>query len=143
MSRDEILTEIVERPRDAYLPLPDTDVIVRPGWRQLVTPSIKRGGFNEVSLAQLGSLDDGAIEALVDATIARYRELGCRFVWRIGPGSSPADLAARLARRPGAIHGIACGMARSTEGMEMTAASATGGGASGFGQRSSVATVVP
>ena len=111
MSRDEILEEIVVRPRFAYVPLPDMQVIERPGWRQLITPSVKRGGFNEVSLAQL--TDDEADE-VIDRTIAQYKDLGCKFVWRVGPGSTPADLPARLARR-GMIHGVGCGMARSTD----------------------------
>lgn len=111
MSRDEILEEIVERPREAYVPLPDMQVIVRPGWRQLITPSVKRGGFNEVSLAQLAEEE---ADAVIAATIAEYRRLGCRFVWRVGPGNAPRDLPARLARA-GLVHGVAYGMARSTE----------------------------
>jgi GNAT superfamily N-acetyltransferase len=117
MSRDEIVREIVETPRDAYVALPDLQVIVRPGWRQIVTPSVKAGGFNEVSVAQLR---DEEADVVIDATIAQYRALGCKFVWRVGPDSAPADLAARLARR-GLAHGVACGMARATE-MEAPAA---------------------
>ena len=111
MSRDEIVHEIIERPREAWVPLPDLQLVERPGWRQLVTPSVKSGGLNEVSLAQLR--DDEA-DAVIDETIAHYRELGCKFVWRIGPDSAPADLGSRLARR-GLVHGVAYGMARSTE----------------------------
>src|SRR5688572_15622938 len=120
MSHEEILAEIVERPRNAYTPLPDLQVIERPGWRQLLTPSVKGGGFNEVSFAQLGGDNDVDVDAVIDATIAQYREVGCRFVWRVGPDSTPADLPARLAKR-GLVHGVACGMARSTE-MEPAAA---------------------
>jgi len=111
MSRDEILAEIIERPRDAFVPVPDLQIIERPGWRQLVTPSIKRGGLNEVSFARLA---DGEVDAVIDATIAQYRDLGCKFVWRVGPDSTPVDLPERLARR-GLVHGVACGMARSTD----------------------------
>ena len=110
MSRDEILTEIIVRPREAYVPVPDLQIIERPGWRQIVTPSVKGGGMNEVSLAQLG--DD--VDAVIDATIAQYRALGCKFVWRVGPDSSPSDLPDRLAAR-GLAHNVACGMARSAE----------------------------
>lgn len=111
MASGEILAEILERPRRAFVPLPDLQMIERPGWRQIVTPSVKRGGFNEVSLAQL---DERDADAVIDATIAHYRTLGCRFVWRVGPDSAPADLAARLARR-GLVHGVGLGMARSTD----------------------------
>src|SRR5688572_24913756 len=111
MSRDEIIAEIVERPRDGFMPLPDLQLIERPGWRQLVTPSVKRGGFNEVSFARL---TEGEADTIIDATIEQYRKLGCKFVWRVGPDSAPADLVARLARGR-LVHGVACGMARSTE----------------------------
>src|SRR5688572_9453986 len=110
MSRDEILAEIILRPREAYVPLPDLRVIERPGWRQLVTPSIKRGGLNEVSFAQLA---DDDMDRVIDATLAQYQELGCKFVWRVGPDSSPG-LCERLAQR-GLTHILSCGMARSTE----------------------------
>jgi GNAT superfamily N-acetyltransferase len=111
MSRDEILREIIERPREAYVPMPDLQVIVRPGWRQLLTPSVKGGGFNDVSLC---TLTEDNVEATIDATIAQYREVGCKFVWRVGPDSTPRDLPERLARR-GGTHTVSCGMARSTE----------------------------
>ena len=111
MPRDEILTEIIERPREAYVPVPDLQIIERPGWRQIVTPSVKTGGMNEVSLARLTV---GEVDAVIEATIAQYRELGCKFVWRVGPDSAPSDLADRLSRR-GLVHNVACGMARSTE----------------------------
>jgi hypothetical protein len=110
MSRDEILAEIIERPREAFVPLPDLQNIVRPGWRQLLTPSLKRGGLNEVSFAQLEEADT---ERVIDETFAQYRHHGCKFVWRVGPDSSP-HLAARLAAR-GLPHTRSDGMARSTE----------------------------
>jgi len=111
MSRDEILAEIVESPRNAFVPVPDLQLVERPGWRQLVTPSLKRGGMNEVSFARLA---EDEIDAVIDATIAQYRALDCRFVWRVGPDSAPADLPAHLAKR-GLVHGVSSGMARSTE----------------------------
>jgi hypothetical protein len=110
MSRAEILTEIIERPRAGYVPVPDLRVIQRPGWKQLITPSLKTGGLNEVSLAQL---DEGELERVIDETIAEYRALGCRFVWRVGPDSTPA-LRDALARR-GLAHTVSNGMARATD----------------------------
>ena len=102
--------EVAVVPRRAYLPLPDLEVIERPGWLQLVTPSFKNGGFNEVSFAVLGADAD----AVIDATIAQYRELGCKFRWIVGPDSAPADLGERLARR-GLVRSISHAMIRSTE----------------------------
>lgn len=114
MSRDEIVQEIIERPRDAYVPLPDLQLIERPGWRQILTPSLKTGGLNEVTFARL---EAGEIERVVDETIAMYRAHGCKFMWRVGPDSTPA-LKEVLARR-GGVHGLSHGMARSTE-MELS-----------------------
>lgn len=110
LSRDEILRQIIERPREAFVPLPDLQIIARPGWLQLLTPSLKRGGLNEVSLAQLTEAD---AERVIDETFAMYRAHGCKFVWRLGPDCSP-HLGARLAAR-GLPHTRSAGMARSTE----------------------------
>jgi GNAT superfamily N-acetyltransferase len=110
MSRDEILAEIIECPREAFVSVPDLQLIVRPGWRQLLTPSLKRGGLNEVSVSQVSEAD---AERVIDETFAQYRAHGCKFVWRLGPDSSP-HLGARLAAR-GLPHTRSDGMARSTE----------------------------
>ena len=110
MSRAEILREIVECPRHAYVPMPDLQVIERAGWRQLLTPSLKRGGMNEVSLAQVEPDD---VDRVIDETHAQYREIDCQFTWRLGPDSSPA-LVERLAQR-GLAHTVSHGMARSTD----------------------------
>lgn len=110
MSRDEILAEILERPRESFIPLADSQVIVRPGWRQLLTPSVKGGGFNDVSLSVV---DDADADRIIDETIAQYAQHGCRFSWRVGPDSSQ-HLKARLAAR-GLTYHLGYGMARSTE----------------------------
>lgn len=110
MSRDEILAEILERPRESFIPLADSQVIVRPGWRQLLTPSVKGGGFNDVSLSLV---DEADADRVIDETIAQYAQHGCRFSWRVGPDSSQ-HLKARLAAR-GLTYHLGYGMARSTE----------------------------
>lgn len=76
--------------------LPDTRVITRPGWFQLITPSLRRGGLNEVGLAVLAP--DQA-DAVIDATIAEYARLGLLFRWSVPPDSAPGDLAERLEAR--------------------------------------------
>lgn len=110
MSDAEIFEEVVVTPRSAELPLPDLVRIERPGWVQLVTPSFRQGGFNEVAFSALA--DDEA-DAVIDATIAEYRALGIRFRWAVPPGSAPADLGARLVRR-GLTESWGRGMARAT-----------------------------
>src|SRR5690606_21830912 len=50
-------------------------------------------------------------DAVIDQTLAGYREQGIRFRWTIGPDSAPADLGARLRDRglePEIVLGLAC-----------------------------------
>jgi GNAT superfamily N-acetyltransferase len=107
-SREQLLREVVLAPRRAFVPLAGTRVIERPGWLQLITPSVPRGGFNDVAYSCLA--DDEA-DAVIDATIGEYARLGLEFRWFVGPDSGPADLADRLARRGLVRHevsGMAC-----------------------------------
>jgi GNAT superfamily N-acetyltransferase len=114
MTDDERLHEVLIASRHAFVPMPDTRVIERPGWMQLVTPSLPEGGLNEVCLAVLSP---AAADAAVDDTIAGYRGLGLRFRWSVGPDSAPHDLATRLAAR-GLVPEVLWGMARPLDGRE-------------------------
>jgi GNAT superfamily N-acetyltransferase len=105
------LEEVVVTPRRAFPQLPDLRVIERPGWLQIVTPSIKTGGLNEVLYSLLDARD---ADAVIDTAIAIYRDLGLKFRWNAGPGSGPSDLAERLERR-GLAPSRGRGMARSTD----------------------------
>lgn len=111
LTADDLLEEVIVAPRRAYLPLADLRVIERPGWLQIITPSFRRGGFNEVALA---ALDPDEADAVIDATIAEYRALGLTFRWAVDRRSAPADLGARLERR-GLVPREVVGMARATE----------------------------
>ena len=104
----DLFDEVVVVPQRAYPALPDLRVIERPGWLQIVTPSIKTGGLNEVLYSALAPEE---ADAVLDATIAEYRALGLKFRWNVGPGSAPADLAARLEER-GLVVSWGRGMAR-------------------------------
>jgi len=95
-SHDELMHELLIVPRRAFLPWSGTEVIERPGWLQLVTPSFRQGGLNEVVHAQL---DASEADAVIDATLARYRTLGLRFRWTVTPDCRPADLGQRLEQR--------------------------------------------
>lgn len=106
-----LLDEVIVTPRRAFPRLPDLQVIERPGWLQIVTPSIKTGGLNEVIYSLL---EEHSADAAIDAAIATYRDLGLRFRWNAGPGSGPADLCERLERR-GLAPSWGRGMARSTD----------------------------
>jgi len=107
---DEILAEVVDQPRHAYVVLPDMRVIERPGWFQLITPSFTQGGFNDVH----AELDEADADRVIAETIDEYRRLGLQFRWILGPESKPADLADRLARA-GLRRTDSFGMARSTD----------------------------
>jgi GNAT superfamily N-acetyltransferase len=114
----EILEEVFVVPRSASPPVPDLRRIERPGWVQIITPSFRTGGLNEVAFAALA--DDEA-DAVIDATIAEYRALGIAFRWAVPPGSAPADLGERLVRR--SLHeSRGRGMARSTAAPELPGA---------------------
>lgn len=110
-THDELMHELLIVTRRAFLPWPGTEVIERPGWLQLVTPSFSTGGLNEVVYAQL---DEREADAVIDTTIAHYRELGLRFRWTVTPHCRPADLPARLERR-GFVRVELLGMVRATD----------------------------
>jgi len=110
LSEQEILDEVMVVSRRSYPPLPELRVIERPGWLQIITPSVKTGGLNEVLFS---ALDERDADAVIDAAIAEYRAHGLKFRWSLGPGSAPADLGERLERR-GLIASWGRGMARST-----------------------------
>src|SRR5437868_956624 len=107
----DLLEEVIVTPRWAFPRLPDLQIIERPGWLQIVTPSIKTGSLNEVIYSLL---DERGADAAIDAAIATYRDLGLKFRWNAGPGSGPADLGERLERR-GLAPSWGRGMARSTD----------------------------
>ncbi|HYO65694.1 MAG TPA: hypothetical protein VEU33_06390, partial [Archangium sp.] len=81
-TRAERLREVLETARRAFIPLPDTQVIERPGWLQLITPSLRQGGLNEVAYS---ALDEKEADAVIDETLEQYRRLGLRFRWSVGP----------------------------------------------------------
>ncbi len=113
-SEDAILEEVFVTPRSASLPVPDLVRIERPGWVQIITPSFRTGGLNEVAFSALA--DDEA-DAVIDATIADYRAQGIAFRWAVPPGSAPADLGARLVQR-GLVESWGRGMARATAALD-------------------------
>jgi GNAT superfamily N-acetyltransferase len=85
----------VRAPWGAELFRPDSQLIERPGWRQILTPSAT-GYLNEVSLAQVAAED---AERIIDETIAMYRAQHLSTKWYVGPTTQPADLGERLTRR--------------------------------------------
>lgn len=73
-------------PIGAHLVRPDTRIVERPGWYQVVTPSARDGTLNEVVESSLSADDD--VHAIVDRTIAEYAALGLPFRWVVDPAST-------------------------------------------------------
>jgi GNAT superfamily N-acetyltransferase len=103
-----LLDEVLTAPRRVSLRMPDTRVIEHEGWYQVSTPSLRQGGLNEIAFA---ALDERDADRVIDETLAHYA--GRRFRWNVVPGSKPADLGERLAKR-GMIRCETWGMARQT-----------------------------
>jgi GNAT superfamily N-acetyltransferase len=91
----DIIAATLLEPFQAIVPMPDSRVVDRADWKQILTPSLKQGGLNEVAHAVL---DEAGADATIARTIAEYAAHGIRFRWTVGPESRPADLAGRLAR---------------------------------------------
>ncbi len=86
----------IDAPTGGGLLRADTRVIERPGWYQIVTPSTGSAYLNEVAHSHL---DASEADAIIDETIATYRELGLPVKWCVGPWTEPADTGERLASR--------------------------------------------
>lgn len=107
----DLLEEVIVTPRRSFPRLPDLQVIERPGWLQIITPSITTGALNGVVYSLL---DEASADAAIDGAIAMYRDIGVKFRWNVAPGSGPDDLGQRLERR-GLVASWGRGMARSTD----------------------------
>lgn len=95
-TEEELFHETVVVPRRAFVPLPDTRIVERDGWFQLITPSLVAGGLNEVAFSRL---DEAEVDAIIDRTFAEYRTAGVKFRWVTGPDTRPRDLSRRLVAR--------------------------------------------
>lgn len=108
---DALLDELLVAPRRAFPTWAGTQVIEGPGWLQIITPSVRRGGLNQVLQSEL---DEHEADARIDATIAQYRALDLHFRWDVPPHPRPPDLARRLEQRGLAATEVV-GMARATQ----------------------------
>lgn len=86
----------VRAPMFRPLVRPDTRIIERPGWYQVITPSAPGNVLNEVVLSQVDETD---VERVIDETVAAYSAIDRPTKWCVGPWTRPADLGERLARR--------------------------------------------
>lgn len=86
----------IDAPRGTEFHRPDTTVVERSGWWQIVTPSAPRGTLNEVVMS---AVDEREVEHVIDDVIATYRAAGQPTKWCVGPWTRPLDMGERLARR--------------------------------------------
>lgn len=112
MQGQELIDEVMVKPRSAFVVFPGVTCIDRPDWHQITTPALKDGGLNGVTFAVMSESD---ADRLIDETIAAYEEQGLRFRWTVGPHSRPLDLGSRLEKRGLKAVGVA-GMAGSFAG---------------------------
>jgi GNAT superfamily N-acetyltransferase len=105
----------IERKREACLRAsmgrallrPDTVIIERPGWYQVMTPSAS-GTANEVVFSQV---DDADADTVIANNVAAYRVHGRATKWCVGYWTKPADFGERLVRHGFAgwdVRGMGC-----------------------------------
>jgi GNAT superfamily N-acetyltransferase len=88
--------EAAERaPIGRELHRPDTRIISRPGWYQIVTPSAV-GYLNEVYLTDIDAAD---ADRAIDEVIADHRARSRPVKWCVGHWTRPTDLRERLLQR--------------------------------------------
>lgn len=86
---------------------PDTRVVERPGWYQIITPSAE-GHLNEVYISQVEPAD---AERAIDEVIAEYIPRGASVKWCVGHWTEPKDFRDRLRARgfePTAVRAMVC-----------------------------------
>jgi GNAT superfamily N-acetyltransferase len=93
---DELLAEVSTSSYGAHLVRPDTRIVQRPDWYQVITPSANHNTLNEIVFS---ALDVDRCDAVIDETIALYRSYGVPFKWCVWPGTRPTDMGERLERR--------------------------------------------
>lgn len=74
----------------------DSEVINRPNWYQVTTPSrpivVYNGMYRSI-------MDDSDADQIIDEVFESYRARKLPFRWTVGPSARPTDLAERLRRR--------------------------------------------
>ena len=78
---------------DAVAREPDAELIDRPDWMQVRTPSSSRPNHNAIVVARL---TEGEADARIAAVLAEHAARGATLRWIVGPSSGPPNLSARL-----------------------------------------------
>lgn len=93
---DRVRSEVMTSPRRLHVRLPDTVVIDRADLLQVITPSLRLGGLNEVAFANFAPEQ---ADEQIELALERFRRAGVRYRWTVAPDCGPADLGERLRSR--------------------------------------------
>jgi GNAT superfamily N-acetyltransferase len=102
---------VLQGPRRLTLRLTDTQVIERPDLLQVITPSLRAGGLNEVAFCDF---EPGHADEEIDLALARFAQARVSFRWGVFPDCRPLNLAQRLTERGLVSHTVQA-LFRSTE----------------------------
>jgi ribosomal protein S18 acetylase RimI-like enzyme len=102
---------------DALDVLPDAELVDRPDWVQLRTPSSRYANHNKILRARI----DGDVDARIAAVLEDHAARGAHLTWIVDEASTPADLSQRLERAGIPIHGDMHAMTRHTHGHTVAA----------------------
>lgn len=84
---------VLRAPIGSHLVRPDTRIVERPGWYQMITPSCPTSSLNEVMWSKV---DAGVVDDVVAETVAEYDALGVDVKWAVGDFTEPARTASCL-----------------------------------------------
>jgi GNAT superfamily N-acetyltransferase len=95
LSKADTVREVVQGPIGLHLVRPDSRLVQRPGWYQILTPSCRHSFLNEVILSDT---PEAETDRVIEAVMQEYVALGVPFKWCVGPWTQPPDLGDRLTR---------------------------------------------
>jgi len=98
--------------------LPESRVLDRPGWKQIVTPTFKTGGFNDIEIV---ALSEASRERTLDAGLEEYTREGILFRIYVLPGPDAQHVSESLKRRGLEMSRIRC-MVRDTSAVVLAKA---------------------
>lgn len=87
--------------------LNDSEVVSRPDWYQVTTPSLPIVVYNGVYRSVM---DDADADRIIDEVFEHYRSRNLPFRWTVGPSARPLDLAERLQKRGMVVFANTVGM---------------------------------
>jgi ribosomal protein S18 acetylase RimI-like enzyme len=95
-SDQRLVETVVSAYRDGFWTRPDSQVIRREGWLEIVTPSSKMGTLNCVRHSVLPARE---ADSFIDSVVRRHASSSSCCRWLISPLSRPDDLAERLRQK--------------------------------------------